>query len=245
MRLRGKTGVTGTVIIFSLIIALCPISAFSAKETKKPRTVNAKQSEAESDKKLPEAESPQNTETAKDVPGIYDYEKPVIEEESYAGLIFKTIIILGMLVGGFYYFFRFVTKKTGIHALGQEVIKILSIVPIGQNKFLQVVDIAGRILVLGVTDANISIITEVEGRDDIDRIRLLSSKSVPVQPGGFQQYVTRQLVRFINKNFSKTSGEGDSGHIDEVPASDRADRMDYLKKQRDRLKGLNGNNDEK
>ena len=75
--------------------------------------------------------------------------------------------MIGLLVGGFYYFFRFVTRKVGIQMLGRDVVQVLSVVPIGQNKYLQVVDLAGRVLVLGVTDSNINFITEItgEGRD--------------------------------------------------------------------------------
>ncbi len=237
-----KTYRGAVVIIFSLILILCPISSFSAKEVKKGNAAPAAAEKAEADKKVPGADGTQTAEPAKEEPGIYDYEEPVVEEESYVWLIFKTIFILGLLVGGFYYFFKFVTKKTGIHAIGQDVIKILSIVPVGQNKFLQVVDIAGRILVLGVTDSSINIITEVEGRDEIDRVRLLSSKSVPVQPGGFQQYITKQVVRFINKNFNRPSAGTGHAQAEERSGSDR---MEYLKKQKDRLKGLNGNDDEK
>ena len=239
MAYRRTLNKADLIIIFSLVLVLCPISSFCAKDVKKAAT--AKEVKTEAAINVPEADKPQNAEPAKEPPGLYDYEKPAVEEESYAWLIFKTILILGMLVGGFYFFFKFVTKKTGIHALGQEVIKILSIVPVGQNKFLQVVDIAGRILVLGVTDSTINIITEVEGRDEIDRIRLLSSKSVPVQPGGFQQYITKNVVSFLKKSFNKPSVEGDSSHTEERFGPDR---MDYLKKQKDRLKGLNGNNDE-
>jgi flagellar protein FliO/FliZ len=228
------------IIVFSLILGLCPIfSSAAAGENKK--TVTVKEAKIEEGKNVPVMEKAQNADPAKEGPGLYDYEKPTVEDESYAWLIFKTIIILGLLVGGFYFFFRFVTKRTGIHALGQEVIKILSIVPVGQNKFLQVVDISGRILVLGVTDTNINLITEVAGRDEIDRIRLLSSKSVPVQPGGFQQYIAKQVVSFFSKTFNKSSGEADLGHNEEKFGTDR---MDYIKKQKDRLKGLNGNNDE-
>ena len=66
---------------------------------------------------------------------LYNYEKPTVEEESYGWLIFKTIIVLGALICGFYYFYKFVTKKTGMHIVGREVIKVLSIVPVGQINF--------------------------------------------------------------------------------------------------------------
>ena len=35
-------------------------------------------------------------------------------------------------------------------------------------------------MVIGVSDSNINLITEIQDKDEIDRIRLLSSKSTPV-----------------------------------------------------------------
>lgn len=139
----------------------------------------------------------QKTEAQQD--NLYNYEQPQVEEESYVWLIFKTIFVMGVLIAGFYYFFKFITQKVAITAIGQEVVTILSVVPLGQNKFLQVVDIAGRVYVLGVSDNNINLITEIKDKDDIDRIRLLSSKSTPPQRGGFQEYLSAQLGKVLDK----------------------------------------------
>ncbi len=224
-------------IFFSLSFVLCPIylatEVFGGEKTTDNKSDDPKDGE-----KAKAAKDALDIEESGD---LYDYERPSAEEESYAWLIIKTIIVLGALVGGFYYFFKFVTKKTGINVLGEEVVKVLSIVPVGQNKFLQVVDIAGRVLVLGVTDSNINLITEVAERDEIDRIRLLSSKSTPIQPGGFQQYISKQLVKFFSKDPNKNQTEGKSIFNAE---KNEMNRMDYFKKQKDRLKDLNGRNDE-
>lgn len=103
--------------------------------------------------------------------------KPKAVEDSYAWDIFKTILILAILVGAFYYFFRFVTKRAGIQVMGEDVLKTLAISPVGQNKHIQVVDLAGKILILGVTDGSINLITEISDRDEMDRIRLLGSRA--------------------------------------------------------------------
>ncbi len=226
------------LIIFSIFLVLCPI--YTVAETNEDKkTTTTKSVDARNTGK--EKSAGKDGKASEEDASLYDYEEPTVEEESYAWLIIKTIIVLAALVGGFYYFFKFVTKKTGISTLGEDVIKVLSIVPVGQNKYLQVVDVAGRILVLGVSDANINLVTEITDRDEIDRIRLLSSKSSPVQPGGFQQYISKQLTKFINKSFKKSPAEGEFRFNAE---KGETDRMDYLKKQRDRLKGLNGQNDE-
>ncbi len=221
------------IIFFALIFALCPIAGLqtSAKsikdsESKKNGIVN----ETENKEKAP----------AREGDTLYNYEKPTVEEESYTWLVVKTLIVLGALVGGFYYFFRFVTKKAGIQTLGRDVIKVLSVIPVGQNKFLQVIDLAGRIMVIGVSDASINLITEILDKDEIDRIRLLSSKSSPVQPGGFQDYIPK----YISKLFGKDNRDNSSGMKYFMPQDAEIDRLKYLKKQKDRLKKINGNDNE-
>lgn len=219
---------------FAAIYVLCPIEIYSASG-KADRAVEQK---AEA-KPAADKDAVNNANDVKEG-NLYEYEKPVAEEESYAWLIFKTIIILAALVGAFYYFFRFVTKKSGIQTLGRDVIKILSMVPVGQNKYLQVIDLAGKIMVIGVSDSNINLITEINDKDEINRIRLLSSKSTPIQPGGFQEYI----VKYIGKLLNRDSNRGGSGDSFQHHEDDGLDKMEYLKKQRARLKGLNSNDED-
>ena len=164
---------------------------------------------------------------------LYNYEQPQVEEESYVWLIFKTIFVMGILVAGFYYFFKFITQKVAITAIGQEVVTILSVVPLGQNKFLQVVDIAGRVYVLGVSDNNINLITEIKDRDDIDRIRLLSSKSSPAK-GGFQDFLSAQLGKVLDKM------KNPDKPVKRFETEEHIVNDDVLIAYRQRLKKLNG-----
>lgn len=253
---KNKT-IYSVIIIFSLVYVLCPIST-PAKNKRDPGVRSKIEKKVQSDKtekgKGKEESVKSNSENDQPLKGknskakgedkdkgdLYAFEKPSVEEESYAWLIIKTIIVLGALVGGFYYFFRFVTRKAGIQVLGRDVVQVLSIVPLGQNKFLQVVELAGRILVLGVSENSINLIAEVKDRDEIDRIRLLSSKSSPIQPGGFQDYFSKQIGRFLKRDRGKRilRSQGKvSGNVD-------GDRMDYLRRQKDRLRGLNRINEE-
>lgn len=251
--IRGKAGIIAAVIIFSLSMVLCPIvhakkgkpsrgKAITEKVKDKSEKKDAEETASrrerednESVKKVSEKRDAEDKDATSD--DLYSYEKPVVEEESYVWLIIKTIIVLGSLIGGFYYFFRFVTKKAGIQVLGRDVVQVLSIVPLGQNKFLQVVDLAGRVLVLGVSDSGIHLITEVQDKEEIDRIRLLSSKSSPVQPGGFQEYVSKQIGKFLKgRNAEQEPGVFSREH--------KVDRMDFLKMQRERLRGISKMNSE-
>ena len=168
--------------------------------------------------------------------------RPQTEEGSYAWLVIKTIIILGLIVGGFYYFFRFVTKKAGVNVVGEDVVTVLSVVPVGQNKFLQVVDIAGKMLVLGVTDASINVVTEITEKEDRDRIRLLSSRSTVPPVGGFQESFMKHLGKVVQRVGSLQ--QHPRNFKDRKGSSSESPGLGYLKNQKKRLKNMNEYNDE-
>ncbi|HNX25570.1 MAG TPA: flagellar biosynthetic protein FliO [Spirochaetota bacterium] len=168
--------------------------------------------------------------------------KPQVEEESAAWMIIKTILVLGLFVGGFYMFFKFVTQKAGLHVSGQEAIQILSTVSLGTNKFVQIVDVAGKVFLLGVSDSSINLLTEIKDREDIDRIRLLSSRSTPVQGATFPEFIAAQVGWVIEKINEKRTHGFKKTTVEEI--SPKEFDMSYLNKQKNRLKNINGNDDE-
>lgn len=169
-----------------------------------------------------------------------DFE-PRLEEESAVWMFFKMIIILGLFGAGFYYFYRFVSRKTGVGIFGGDAIRVLSAVPLGQNKYLQVVDLAGKVLVIGVSDNAINLISEITDKDQIDRIRIMSTRTPPpgAAGGGFQEQIMRQIGKFVERvQGARRKGRG-SMESSGTPAD-----IDYLRSQRSRLKNLNGYDDE-
>ncbi len=169
-----------------------------------------------------------------------DFE-PRLEEESAVWMFFKMIIILGIFGGGFYYFYRFVSRKTGIGVFGSDAIRVLSAVPLGQNKYLQVVDLAGKVLVIGVSDNGVNLISEITDRDQIDRIRIMSTRKPPpgAAGGGFQEQVMRQIGKFVERvQGARRKGRGT------MESSGSPGDIEYLRSQRSRLKDLNGYDNE-
>lgn len=242
------------LLFFSLSSALCPIE-LGAKQEKKKGAAEARlheDKEAVSEKKPPEegdaagAVKGDALKVKNEEPPLKDFAvddfRPKVEEESYGWTIFKLLFILGLMGGGFYFFFRFVTQRAGINVLGRNVVNVLSIVPVGQNKFLQVVDLADRVLVIGVTDTNINLITEITSRDEIDRLRLLSSKSPDEAPPGFSEYLAEFISGVVNKINSIKKGRAKK--IPPAGPERNDDYLDYLKDQKSRLKKMNGQNDE-
>ncbi len=165
-----------------------------------------------------------------------DFE-PRVEEESAAWMFVKMILLLGVFGGGFYFFYRFVSKKTGMSLFGGDAIRVLSVVPLGQNKYLQVVDLAGKMLVIGVSDNSINLISEITDKDQIDRIRIMSTRKPPPGGGGggFQEQVMRQIGKFVERVQGARKGGGGRLESSGPPAD-----IDYLRQQRERLKNMNG-----
>ncbi len=174
---------------------------------------------------------------------------PQVEEESVGWMIFKTLIVLALFAGGFYLFYRFVTQKAGLQVSGHEAIKILSMVPVGPNRTLQLIDVAGSVFLLGVSESGINMLTEIKDKEEIDRIRLLSSRSTPVKDLTFQDFISDQVGRVVDRisnvkgrmSDRKSRGRG-KATVQEL--SERDFDLSYLNSQKNRLKNINGNDEE-
>lgn len=245
--------------VFALSAALCPPSLLA-----KPKRQAAKQESVKKEKKeepREERESAVQADAEKDagreevaaagkeategVPaGDYkeDDFRPQVEEESAAWMFIKMLLVLGMFAGGFYYFYRFVTRRAGGSVFGGEAIKVLSVASLGQNKFLQVVDLAGKVIVVGVSDNAISLITEITEKDQIDRIRILSTRTPPqAGAGGFQEQILGEVGKIIGRvKELRNRGRGQS----RVEVVDNPADIEYLRRQRSRLKEMEGRDNE-
>jgi flagellar protein FliO/FliZ len=252
------------IIIFALVAVLCPL-ALQAKPKRSQQKLeavkqekkreDAKAAQEREEKTDPEAEDAGSGKTVnakeaekEDTAGILKKEfkdedfKPQVEEESSIWMFIKMILVLGIFAGGFYYFYRFVTKKAGISIFGGEAIRVLSVVPLGQNKFLQLIDVAGKVMVIGVSDNSINLLSEITEKDQIDRIRILSTRKPPpgASAGGFQDQVMKEIGRIIGR----VRDFRHRGHTVKTTVIDNPSDIEYLRQQRDRLKGLNGSDND-
>ncbi len=258
--MRHNTGTKCDIILFVICISILagPVLLYSKNEKPTQGKTRAVVKENNEKGTQPRESNTEDSGTSdknerKDQTGLplkeYKDEdfKPVVEEESYGWLIVKTIFILGTIVGIFYYFLRYVTKKAGIQVLGTDAIHVLSMVPIGQNKYLQIIDLAGKVFVLGVSENNINLITEIKDKSEIDHIRLLSSKSSHTAGKTFQESLVKHISgifeRFTDRKKRSSSEKDDHDDRKNQSFSDSEFDLNYLKRQRHRLKNLNGHDE--
>ncbi len=234
---KNKGLILGLFFLFLMFFSISSTSYFYAFSQDKEE--HEKSSEVKRDI------TQEGKEAAEKAPGegfAEDDFRPKVEEESYGWLMLKTLLVLGLLAVGFYMFFRFIQQKSGIQLSGQNVVQVLSVVPLGPGKTLHVVDMAGKVFLLGASENNISLLTEIKDKDEIDRIRLLSSRTAPVAGKGFQEFLTEQVgkaVSFINQ---KREGKGRVYKMEEVSGEDLD--VSYLNSQKNRLKKMNGSNED-
>jgi len=104
-------------------------------------------------------------------------------------VVVALLIVVGVVAGLAYGFRRmsprFLNTSDG-------VVRVLAQVPLGPSQFLSVVDIAGTVVVLGVTDHNVTALSEIEDAAVANRLRQnASSRLLTPLPGSFKQWLRR------------------------------------------------------
>jgi len=88
--------------------------------------------------------------------------------------LFTLFIMFGAVLAMAYGTSRFLGKKMGHTAL-QGDNKICVSIAMGQNKSVQVVEVAGCFLVLGVTDHNINLLQEITDAEQIEKLKVMQT----------------------------------------------------------------------
>jgi flagellar protein FliO/FliZ len=196
-----------------------------------------------------------------------DFQYKMPKEESMPDatwLLVKTIAILSLFVAGLVFILRFLIQKNKYTIIGQELVNVVSSIPLAQGKMLQVVDIAGKIFILGMTDNSISLITEITEPAICNRIKLEGSKIIQkTKNTGFLEIIRTMAGKsnLLGKNNSpgvsffsglkdfllkgKRSKKVQLEDREEFYSASKNLGKDFLDKHRSRLDGLKTNLDSK
>jgi len=139
----------------------------------------------------------------------YEYKDPDFNENeiSYPFLMLKTIAVLAVIIIVIYIIFRFLLKRGKKLVVDTDIINVISSYQLASNKAIQIVDIAGKILVLGITDSNINLITTIEDKELIDKIKLLGSMESKPATGFREQFMKLISRKPIGNKLSKNPGQ--------------------------------------
>lgn len=113
--------------------------------------------------------------------------------ESAVKILVALCVVLALVVG-----LAFLLKRATfrMRQVGGGSISVVSRVPLGPSQFLSVVDIAGEIVVLGVTEHSVTALSSIEDTSAIAQLRedhSASGKPSALIPGvsGFRQWLDR------------------------------------------------------
>ena len=107
---------------------------------------------------------------------------------------FRMLTVLGILLGGLFVVFYFMKRflKRDIGGSKEQLIKVIASQYIGIKKNISLIEIPGSILVVGVSNDNISLLTKIEDKVVLDVLRQESSRITP----SFSDHLQRLTGRF-------------------------------------------------
>ncbi len=164
--------------------------------------------------------SQQNTNNIQTNKNLFQFTGPEKDAESpsYFTMVIKTLLILGIFGICIYYFGKYISKKQGLSFPHLNIINIITSIPVGTNRFVQIIEVGNKYYLIGSTDSNINLLTEVVDKETLNMIKILKNKQA-------ERTDTPTFFSFLN-NF--LGGISKKVHV--------KDNTRFIKKQKDRLK---------
>ncbi len=190
-----KKKIIFVIIFLLLLINIFPICIYSQEETNTATNTNR---------------------------GLFQFSTPEkdVETPGYFGMAVKTLLVLGIFGIGIYYIFKFISKKQGLVFPHLNILKIITSIPVGTNRFIQVVEVGNKYYLIGSTESNVNLLSEITDKETLDRIKVLKNKEEkPVNPPTFGGFLNTILGGLSKKIITK-------------------DSIKFLKGQKDRIKNL-------
>ena len=118
---------------------------------------------------------------------------------SMASQVAKLIFAVGLIVVLIYltllFLNKFMYRRTNFN--GQLQVKVVGTTPLGPKKFIYLVEVFDRLLVLGVTDNQISNLTEIADTEILNQIKSAPEKAVH---GGKKRSFQSQLEGLLKRS---------------------------------------------
>ncbi|MEW6607781.1 MAG: flagellar biosynthetic protein FliO [bacterium] len=159
---------------------------------------------------------------------IIDSAKDVVKEtpqkEKYDVNLFvlmgKTVVSLVIIAALIYFVLRFFLKGQRWLTRQQEFIQTIATHFLAPNKYIQIVEIGNKLLVLGISEHNINLLTEIEDKEVIDLIKTQVSRAEDKLQLSFIQHLKKRLMK------------------PQLEQTDYEEKLKFLNKQREKLKSL-------
>ncbi|MBN2735436.1 MAG: flagellar biosynthetic protein FliO [Spirochaetales bacterium] len=139
---------------------------------------------------------------------------------------FKMILVLVLVVAVLMVFLHFLKRTARLKTPDNQMMKIVSSLALQGNNALHLIELASQFYLIGAADQSVSLLKEIDDKETIDRLRLLSAENSEKGKLGFNDL----LARLFQPKQS-------SARVEE-PAAVSSSPVEFMKKQQDRLKRL-------
>jgi flagellar protein FliO/FliZ len=129
------------------------------------------------------------------------------DQPSLVWQFIRTLLTLGFLLAIFYAIFRLYKFKRELPQQNFSAITSIYDFPLGPNQRLQILEMAGRLMILGVSENSIQLLSEVTDKYTVDRIKLDCAEDNKAPRADF----VTELSRVIKTNLSQRFGKKDPG----------------------------------
>lgn len=144
-----------------------------------------------------------------------------VSSPSTFGLFLRMVISLLIVIGLVYLVVRIFKKNSGIADTDDSFLRRVAVLSIGSGKSVQIVTLLENAYLIGVTDNNINLISEIKDKELVDSLNLLADKNQNTnKPKSFSEVLDIFLKGTKNKN---------------AFSDDAKKAGDILKNQRDRF----------
>jgi flagellar protein FliO/FliZ len=102
----------------------------------------------------------------------------------------KMLTSLSIVLGGMFVTFYFMKKVLNrkISASGDKLIRVLANTYIGVKKNISLVEVPGALLVIGITNENISLLSKIDDQEILDRLKVNNEETTQ---DSFSEHLSR------------------------------------------------------
>jgi flagellar protein FliO/FliZ len=161
------------------------------------------------------------------------------DSPSATWILLKILFVLAILVGAGYFLVQKMQVSKAARYPVKGFMKVLSTLSLSPSQSLQMVEVGGRILVLGVAEGAVNLVTEISSADEKSEINKMKLEADPYVPNfletmleSLQSKAQSKKIR-INKNLLETN---EMELNTEVQKRTR-ESLDRLRKHRELLEG--------
>lgn len=162
-------------------------------------------------------------------------------ESSLLWVLLKIIIVFSILLAIMYYILKYISRNRIARYPVRDAMHVLASLPIGTNKEIQIIEIEGELLVLGVADGSINLLKEITIPEVKEKILLKREEHEPTSENFLEALMQniKQNAGWPNQNNNQPVPGNQQDSFDDNMMNEikqrQLDRLEKMKQQRDNL----------